>query len=183
MQSATPGHISPNEARSARRRVAASARKRIANACLACKSRKQKCDGQQPCNICSRRGAACIYVEQPSRHAKRRRVSQVDVSSAAGDDPTTSERTSLKPPRSPSSPNQNRHSQYGHHAQTDISNDAHTNSQYAYPTPSHGNPTLQSVASHTGASEDVDTDDDTVEAPVDHRTRLLSDPSGRLRTT
>ncbi|KAF8540336.1 hypothetical protein BDD12DRAFT_804582 [Trichophaea hybrida] len=176
MQSATPGPLSPHEARSARRRVAASARKRIANACLACKSRKQRCDGQQPCNICSRRGAACIYVEQPSRQAKRRRASQVDVS---GDD-QTSERAGVKQPRSSSSPNQNRNNQYVHHAQTNSSNDVHTDSQYAYPTPSHGNPKLQSMESNIDPNEGVDTDDDTVEAPIDLRTCLLSDPSGRL---
>lgn len=47
-------------------------------------------------------------------------------------------------------------------------------------------PTTRSVTSYVGTSEGTgtgtDTDDDRLEAPVDHKTRLLSDPSGRLRT-
>lgn len=47
--------LSAEEARRARRRVSAEARKRIANACTACKTRKQKCSGERPqCNICRR---------------------------------------------------------------------------------------------------------------------------------
>ncbi|KAI5792825.1 fungal-specific transcription factor domain-containing protein [Pyronema domesticum] len=207
-----PSPVSPNEARSARRRVAASARKRIANACLACKSRKQKCDGQQPCNICSRRGAACIYVEQPARNTKgsRRRESNVNGDGGAEGSVVADDEGGVTPTggngqqnlnqqqqqqqgqglnpaarttRSPSTPgqsqNNNQHILSIRSERLDsVASSDHTDPQFAYPTPT--NPTTQSLASGTEASDELDTDDDKIEAPVDHRTRMLSDPSGRL---
>ncbi|KAA8898627.1 fungal-specific transcription factor domain-containing protein [Sphaerosporella brunnea] len=170
MQSSTPNNSQPppppppqdpDEARRARRRVAAEQRKRIANACLACKSRKQKCDGQQPCNICSRRSASCVYVEQPPRHLKRRRATP-----QTGDDP--SDRTSLRSTRSPCSPGQNPQTlstTTGASPQRQrcdsIASILQADTRYVYPTPSTD-------------------EDDRVEAPVDYRTRMLSDPKGRL---
>jgi len=192
MQSSSSTVLDPDEARRARRRVAADQRKRIANACLACKSRKQKCDGQKPCNICSRRGAECIYIEQPPRNLKRRRES---VRTSDG----PSEHASVRSTRSPCSPGQN----------TQIGVSPNDNS--GSPNPGNGDgtstlcigthcpppmPTMVtnsaedstscSVTSCAGTSEGTgtgtDTDDDRVEAPVNHKARLLADPSGRLRT-
>ncbi|EAQ83722.1 predicted protein [Chaetomium globosum CBS 148.51] len=37
------------------------------NACNACKSRKIKCDGQQPCDKCALRKAACQYEARDAR--------------------------------------------------------------------------------------------------------------------
>jgi hypothetical protein len=187
MQSSTttsqPQPQDPDEARRARRRVAAEQRKRIANACLACKSRKQKCDGQQPCNICSRRGASCVYIEQPPRHLKRRRATP-----QTGNDP--SDRTSLRSTRSPCSPGQNPQTQSAGTSPQRLRCDNIANpsgsshalradTRHVYPTPTTGNPIPP-----TGQTEATDStdDDDQVEAPVDHRTRMLFDPKGRLRT-
>jgi uncharacterized Zn finger protein (UPF0148 family) len=46
-----------------RPKVEPSARQRVAKACTNCKSSKQKCDGQIPCALCTRRGrvASCSF--------------------------------------------------------------------------------------------------------------------------
>jgi len=187
MQSSSSTIPDPDEARRARRRVAAEQRKRIANACLACKTRKQKCDGQKPCNICSRRGADCVYIEQPPRHLKRRRES---VQTSDG----LSERASVRSTRSPYSPVQKQHVSVS--PDNNCSNDnvgdgdgkstLRIGAHYMHPTSSAEYPAFHSATSRTEASErtgtGTDTDDDRVEVPVDNKTRLLSDPSGRLRT-
>ena len=48
-------------------------RKRAAQACLACRRRRTKCDNEQPsCNGCSRLGIECVYRElDKSRYESR----------------------------------------------------------------------------------------------------------------
>ncbi|KAI5780855.1 hypothetical protein EDC01DRAFT_789904 [Geopyxis carbonaria] len=143
-----------DEARRARRRVSAESRKRIANACLACKARKQKCDGKTPCNICRRRQAECVYVEPPERVRKRareggegeRRGSRGESRGGGGD-------------RDGGDGNG------GDGMRGDGTGDG---------IGEWGN-SLQS-----GDGEDAEEGEEEVEAEVDHRTRLLSDPKGRL---
>ncbi len=62
-----------------RPRVKDEDRKRVARACDTCKRRKEKCDGQQPCLLCKRRGREpeCIFTEAfakrgPGHHTETR---------------------------------------------------------------------------------------------------------------
>jgi len=52
-----------------RPRVKDEDRKRVARACDTCKRRKEKCDGQQPCLLCKRRGREpeCVFTDAYSR--------------------------------------------------------------------------------------------------------------------
>lgn len=182
-------HNDSDEARRARRRVAAESRKRIANACLACKTRKQKCDGQRPCNICKRRSAECVYVEQPARSAKRQRTGSRYTESLpdenAAHSPSQPSRNSPPPPdawgNSLPSAEQNPGGAVAHPAAT----------QATY-TPSSSKPApFSNEVSHIGTmnlapesdmrGQQEQGEDEMVEALVDHRTRMLSDPKGRLR--
>ncbi|KAG9236460.1 putative C6 transcription factor [Amylocarpus encephaloides] len=43
----------------------AKARKRTAHACEACRMRKSRCDGQQPCGWCTENDVDCVYGRQP----------------------------------------------------------------------------------------------------------------------
>lgn len=54
------------------------ARQRVAKACLNCKSSKQKCDGQIPCSLCTRRGreASCTFGDTGSKTARSENISQ-----------------------------------------------------------------------------------------------------------
>lgn len=60
-----------------RPRVKDEDRKRVARACDTCKRRKEKCDGQQPCLLCKRRGREpeCIFTEAYSRRGSHRNAS------------------------------------------------------------------------------------------------------------
>jgi hypothetical protein len=161
-----------DEARRARRRVAAESRKRIANACLACKSRKQRCDGERPCNICKRRGAECIYVEQPARPTKRQRSNTNYASSPPGG-------------HAQHSPGRIEHASdpwRSSFSAADVPGGSeHTRSHSASTGPFHAAPAIETTEPGVPAINRRDEDDERVEAPVDHRTRMLSDPSGRLR--
>ncbi|KAL2844532.1 fungal-specific transcription factor domain-containing protein [Aspergillus pseudoustus] len=57
-----------------RPKVAESARKRIAKACLGCQTTKQKCDGKSPCSSCLRRRQAesCAYSDHVRSYGHRR---------------------------------------------------------------------------------------------------------------
>jgi hypothetical protein len=173
--------LTPDEARRARRRVAGDARKRIANACLACKSRKQKCDGKQPCNICRRRGADCIYVEQPPRQTKRRPQSSSvagSIYAMAGDG--TSERTNLTRSPSPGGHRRNHPNRssaqlldWGHSFPGDDPGNIHTLRSQKI-----DDLRQRAAKSQAGSGESADTDSGRM-AVVDG-TPMLSDPRGRL---
>ncbi|KAK9466122.1 fungal-specific transcription factor domain-containing protein [Lipomyces arxii] len=60
--SATPGTPTSAELRKLKRRVDPSKRKRIALACDSCKRRKQKCNGDHPCSICTKKNFVCHYT-------------------------------------------------------------------------------------------------------------------------
>lgn len=60
-----------------RPRVKDEDRKRVARACDTCKRRKEKCDGQQPCLLCKRRGREpdCVFTEMLSKRGSTGGVS------------------------------------------------------------------------------------------------------------
>jgi hypothetical protein len=67
-----------------RPRVKDEDRRRVSRACDNCKRRKEKCDGQTPCNLCKRRGCEpeCVYSDTPSRVLQpktRRPLASVDL--------------------------------------------------------------------------------------------------------
>jgi hypothetical protein len=67
-----------------RPRVKDEDRRRVSRACDNCKRRKEKCDGQLPCNLCKRRGCEpeCVYSDTPSRVLQpksRRSMGSVDL--------------------------------------------------------------------------------------------------------
>lgn len=67
-----------------RPRVKDEDRRRVSRACDNCKRRKEKCDGQCPCNLCKRRGCEpeCVFSDTPSRVLQpktRRAVGSVDL--------------------------------------------------------------------------------------------------------
>lgn len=67
-----------------RPRVKDEDRRRVSRACDNCKRRKEKCDGQSPCNLCKRRGCEpeCVYSDTPSRvlqQKSRRPMGSVDL--------------------------------------------------------------------------------------------------------
>jgi hypothetical protein len=46
----------------------------VKNACLSCRTKKARCDGQQPiCTQCSTKGRECVYVKSRRGGARRRR--------------------------------------------------------------------------------------------------------------
>jgi hypothetical protein len=55
-----------------RPKVPESARRRCSQACDRCKRRKEKCDGQKPCNLCTRRGTVseCHFSEGTLRRSR-----------------------------------------------------------------------------------------------------------------
>ncbi|EHY54441.1 hypothetical protein ABEF92_008891 [Exophiala dermatitidis] len=57
-----------------RPRVKDEDRKRVARACDRCKRRKEKCDGQQPCLLCKRRGRdpECVFTDAFSKRGAAR---------------------------------------------------------------------------------------------------------------
>ncbi|OCT52788.1 fungal specific transcription factor domain protein [Cladophialophora carrionii] len=60
-----------------RPRVKDEDRKRVARACDTCKRRKEKCDGQQPCLLCKRRGREpeCVFSDVFSKGGSQRQTS------------------------------------------------------------------------------------------------------------
>ncbi|TGZ79524.1 hypothetical protein EX30DRAFT_397097 [Ascodesmis nigricans] len=192
-----PAALSAEEARRARRRVSAEARKRIANACLQCKARKQKCSGERPqCNICKRRGAECIYVEQTPRPTKRQRRDTPSAVSNTGSSvaPTSPEGRTLwgnsldgenDAPSATTSAGLRSPSGVGSCRRRGGSV-LSTSTGYDGDVPgsgNHGGRDGYHDAGELREEEGVTTseeDDSKVEAPVDHKTRMLSDPHGRL---
>ncbi|KAG0245418.1 hypothetical protein BGW41_000045 [Actinomortierella wolfii] len=71
---------------------------KVYNACLACRKKKIKCDGQPTCNRCERLGYECSYVEVP--HAPKDR----DKSKSKTVTQTATSRTASQPSESPLEP-------------------------------------------------------------------------------
>ncbi|KAF9973263.1 hypothetical protein BGZ73_003489 [Actinomortierella ambigua] len=63
---------------------------KVYNACLACRKKKIKCDGQPTCNRCERLGYECSYVEVPhtSKDKNKKKVSLESASSRATSQPS-----------------------------------------------------------------------------------------------
>ncbi|PWN52091.1 hypothetical protein IE53DRAFT_367497 [Violaceomyces palustris] len=63
-------------------------RMRVAKACVVCRMRKTKCNGEQPCDGCRSHGATCTYA--PPTNRQSRQSSDRAVSSAHGSSPSDS---------------------------------------------------------------------------------------------
>lgn len=46
-------------------------RLRVKQACIPCKDRKRKCDGETPCSTCTRYEYTCYYDEQPRKRRRK----------------------------------------------------------------------------------------------------------------
>ncbi|KAK6458098.1 fungal-specific transcription factor domain-containing protein [Scheffersomyces xylosifermentans] len=71
-----------------------SQRKKITRACDTCKHRKMKCNGQQPCMFCKKRGMSCSYLKVDGRSTKGRSLKAIHTRSELSTKQTTSSTSS-----------------------------------------------------------------------------------------
>ncbi|CEL00773.1 hypothetical protein ASPCAL00369 [Aspergillus calidoustus] len=78
-------------------------RRRIRLACHACKLRKRKCDGNEPCDSCSRYDYRCFYENQPRKKPVRRAIRSPTTADPVptATETATQEITQQKPAASP----------------------------------------------------------------------------------
>lgn len=69
---------------------------RSKKACISCRDRKRKCDGELPCSYCIRTHHECFYQETRRTRSTPRKRSSEDPSSREGQSSSTDERTQLQ---------------------------------------------------------------------------------------
>jgi hypothetical protein len=57
--------------------VAATKSRRAQRACVFCRRRKLRCDGQQPCSTCKAYNQSCNFENRPSKRSKRSRTRDI----------------------------------------------------------------------------------------------------------